>query len=73
MKSNELMGKEVIDANATIIGPVKGFDIDLKRWTVNGIIVKTGFIKKLLILTGDIDRVGDKVILKVTIDKIQRS
>jgi hypothetical protein len=40
---------------------------------VNGIIVKTGFIKRLLILTGDIDKVGDKVMLKVTIDKIQRS
>jgi sporulation protein YlmC with PRC-barrel domain len=73
MKSNELIGKEVIDANARVIGSVKALDIDAKKWTVNGIVVKTGFIKKLLILTGDIDKVGDKVMLKVTIDKIQRS
>ena len=73
MKSSELIGKEVIDAGAKIVGPVKGLDIDKKKWTVNGIIVKTGFIKKLLIHTGDIDRVGDKVILKVTADKIQKA
>ena len=73
MKSSELIGREVIDANARVIGSVKALDIDVKKWTVNGIIVKTGFIKKLLILTSDIDKVGDKVMLKVTIDKIQRS
>ena len=73
MKSSELIGKEVIDAGARVIGPVKAIDIDLKKWTVTGIIVKTGFIKKTLILVSDIDRIGDKVILKVTIDKIQKA
>ena len=73
MKGSELIGKEVIDAGARIIGPVKGLELDIKKWIVTGIIVKTGFIKKLLILTGDIDKVGDKVMLKVTIDKIQKT
>ena len=73
MNSNELIGKEVIDAGAKVIGPVKGFSIDLKKWTVTGLIVKTGFIRKTTILTGDIDKIGDKVILKVTIDKIQKA
>jgi sporulation protein YlmC with PRC-barrel domain len=72
MKSNELVGKEVIDAGAHVIGNVKAIDIDLKKWSVTGIIVKTGFIKKLLITTGDIDKVGDKVVLKVTVDQIQK-
>ena len=71
MKSNELIGKEVIDAGARIIGPVKALDIDVKKWTVTGIIVKTGYIRKTCIPVGDIDKVGDKIILKVTIDKIQ--
>jgi sporulation protein YlmC with PRC-barrel domain len=73
MNSNELIGKEVIDAGAKVIGPVKGFSIDLKKWTVTGLIVKTGFIRKTTILTGDIDKIGDKVILKVPIDKIQKA
>lgn len=73
MNSNELIGKEVIDAGAKVIGPVRGFSIDLKKWTVTGLIVKTGFIRKTTILTGDIDKIGDKVILKVTIDKIQKA
>ena len=72
MKSNELVGKEVIDAGAHVIGNVKAIDIDLKKWSVTGIIVKTGFIKKLLITTSDIDKVGDKVVLKVTVDQIQK-
>ena len=73
MKTNELIGKEVIDATAKVIGPVKGLEIDLKKWTVTGIIVKTGWVKKTLVLTGDIDKIGDKVILKVPIDKIQKA
>jgi sporulation protein YlmC with PRC-barrel domain len=72
MKGNELIGKEVIDADAKLIGSVKGIDIDVKKWTINGLIIKAGFIKKILVLTTDIDRVGDKVILKVTQDKIQK-
>ena len=72
MKANELIGKEVIDADAKLIGLVKGLDIDVKKWTINGLVIKTGFIKKILVLTGDIDRVGDKVMLKVTQDKIQK-
>ena len=73
MRSSELSGKEVIDAAAKAIGPVKDLDIDTKKWVVSGIIVKTGFIKKLTILSGDIDKVGDKVVLKVSIDKIQKA
>ena len=73
MKSSELIGKEVIDAGAKIIGPVKGFEIDLKKWAVTGVIVKSGFIRKTLILIEDIDKIGDKVILKVTIDKIRKA
>jgi hypothetical protein len=40
---------------------------------VTGIIVKTGFIRRTVILTADIDKIGDKVMLKVPIDKIQKA
>lgn len=72
MKANELIGMEVIDADAKLVGTVKGLDLDVKKWTVTGVIVKRGIVKKITIQTSDIDRVGDKVILKVTADRIQR-
>jgi len=72
MNSKELIGKEVIDSEARAIGNVKDVEIDLKKWTVSAIVVKTGFIRKRTIQTSDIDKVGDKVVLKVTVDRIQR-
>jgi sporulation protein YlmC with PRC-barrel domain len=72
MKSREIIGKEVIDAAARIIGSVQDLEIDLTKWTVSGIIVKKGFMKKITIAAGNIDKVGDKVVLKVVSDKIQK-
>ena len=73
MRFRELNGREVIDADARLIGHVKDIEVDLKKWAVTAIIVKTGFIKKKQILAGDIDKIGDKVVLKVAIDKIQKT
>jgi sporulation protein YlmC with PRC-barrel domain len=73
MKCRELIGKEVVDAEAKMIGYVKDLDIDLKKWNVIGIVVKTGFIKKTSVLVSDIDKVGDKVMLKVPAGKIQKA
>jgi len=73
MRSRELIGKEVIDANAKIIGPVRDVEIDLKKWAVTAVIVKAGFIKRLTILTDDIDKIGDKAVLKIAVDKIKKA
>ncbi len=73
MKTNELIGKEVMDSEAKVIGYVKDIEIDLKKWSVTGLVVKTGFIKRFTVQTGDIDKIGDKVILKVTLDKVRRA
>ena len=72
MKSREIIGKEVIDAEAKTRGSVQDIEIDLSKWTVTGIIVKTGFMRKITIAAGNIDKVGDKVVLKVAFDKIQK-
>jgi sporulation protein YlmC with PRC-barrel domain len=73
MNSKELIGKEVIDSEARYVGNVKDVEIDLKKWSVAGIIVKTGFLRKRIIQAADIDKVGDKVVLKVPADRIQRA
>jgi sporulation protein YlmC with PRC-barrel domain len=73
MKAREIIGKEVMDAEARMIGSVQGLEIDISKWTVTGIIVKRGFMRKVTIAAGNIDKVGDKVVLKVAFDKIQKS
>ena len=73
MKMTELIGKEVMDSEAKVIGYVKDIEIDLKKWGITGLVVKTGFIKRLTVPTGDIDKIGDKVVLKVTLDKARRA
>jgi sporulation protein YlmC with PRC-barrel domain len=73
MRSRELVGKEVIDAGARVIGRVKDVEIDPVKWNVTGIIVTTGFMRARTVLTGDIDKVGDKVVLKVAADKIHKT
>lgn len=73
MRSREIVGKEVIDAGARIIGRVKDIEIDLVKWNVTGIIITTGFMRARTVLTGDIDKVGDKVVLKVVSDKIHKA
>ncbi|MCX6004357.1 MAG: PRC-barrel domain-containing protein [Chloroflexi bacterium] len=73
MKVKELFGKEIIDANAKVVGYIKDVVIDEKKWVVTGIVVKAGFIRKLTIQVADVDKVGDKVVLKAAIDKIQKT
>jgi sporulation protein YlmC with PRC-barrel domain len=72
MKIKELIGKEVMDVEARVVGYVKDVELDLKKWAVVELIVKTGFIKRLTIQAADVDKVGDKVVLKVTLDKIRK-
>ena len=72
MKSREIIGKEVIDSEAKIIGRVQDLEIDLTKWTVSGITITKGFMRKTTIAAGNIDKVGDKVVLKASMDKIHK-
>jgi len=73
MKAKELFGKEVIDVNAKVVGKITDMEIDISKASIRSILVKVGFTKKLSILPGDIDKIGDKVILKIAKDKIRKA
>lgn len=73
MKAKELFGKEVIDADAKVVGKVVDVELDIGNATILGIVVKSGLTKKISILPGDIDKIGDKVVLKVAKEKIQKA
>jgi sporulation protein YlmC with PRC-barrel domain len=64
------MGKGVLDKNANIVGKVDDFNIDISSWTINHLVVKLGLIKKLPISVDKIDKIGDKVILKITKEEL---
>ena len=71
MKASNLSGLEIIDSDAKSVGSVNDMEIDVKSWTVTGLIIKTGLLKKTSISIQDIDKIGDKVVLKVPFSKIQ--
>jgi len=73
MHTSELLRKQVLDKNGNNVGKVVDIDINLPVWNVNQITVKIGMMKKLPIGIDMIDKVGDKVILKITRDELQKS
>jgi len=73
MKAKELLGKEVIDVNAKVVGKVVDIDLDIGKAIILGILVKTGLTKKVSISPKSIDRIGDKVLLKIAKDKIRKA
>jgi len=73
MHTSEILGKTIIDMNADNVGKVVDIDISLPQWTINHIVVKTGFMKKLTFGIDKIDKIGDKVILKVTREELEKA
>ena len=70
MHTNELFGKEVLDSNANLVGKVADIDVDMQHGTVNHIVIKTGLTKKLVIPLNKINKIGDRVTLKVPQDEL---
>ena len=72
MNTNELFGKEVLDVNANRVGKVADIDVDLLQGVVNHMIVKAGLTKKYVVSLDKIDKIGDKVVLKIGEDQLQK-
>ncbi len=73
MQISALIGKGVLDRNANNVGKVADIDVTLPGWTIDHLEVKVGLVKKLSVSLDQIDRVGDKIILKVTKDELEKS
>jgi sporulation protein YlmC with PRC-barrel domain len=71
MYTNELFGKEVLDIDANKIGKVVDIDFDFLEGRVNHFIVKAGLMKKFVIGLDKIDKIGDRIILKVRTDELK--
>jgi sporulation protein YlmC with PRC-barrel domain len=72
MNARKLFNKEVIDAQGNKIGRVADLDVDMVNGVINHIIVASGLIKKYEIKLEKIMTIGDKVILKIQKDELQK-
>jgi sporulation protein YlmC with PRC-barrel domain len=66
MNTKDLFDKEVLDANAEKVGQVIDIDFDLRKAALNHLVVQTGVFKKQTIGIDKIDKIGDKLVLKIT-------
>ncbi len=71
MKTHELFGKEVLDSDANRIGKVADIDVDILKGLVNHMIVKAGLTKKYIVGLDKIEKIGDKVILRIKSDELE--
>jgi sporulation protein YlmC with PRC-barrel domain len=72
MNARKLFNKEVIDAQGNNIGKVADINVDMVNGVINHIIVAAGLIKKYEIKLDKIMTIGDKVILKIQRDELQK-
>jgi sporulation protein YlmC with PRC-barrel domain len=72
MNTKELLGKEILDVNAKRIGKISDIDFDIQQGTINYIVAKAGLTKKYDIGLDKIDKIGDKIILKIGEDELRK-
>jgi sporulation protein YlmC with PRC-barrel domain len=64
------MRKEVLDKNGNKMGLVVDIDYNFPLWTMNSLVVRMSIIKKINVGVEKVDKIGDRVILKVTKDEL---
>lgn len=72
MNTKELLGKEVLDVNANRVGKVGDIDFDMREGVVNHIVVKAGLTRKYHISLDKIEKIGDRVILRVGKGEVEK-
>ena len=73
MLTSEIMKKEVLDVNANRAGSVVDVDIDVNSGTINHFILKTGARRKVKLMPGEIETIGQKVVLNTSKETLERS
>jgi len=72
MNVKELLGREVLDANAQIIGRVSDIEFDIDQGFISNVVVKAGMIRKYDVKFDNIAKIGDKIVLRVSEDELKR-
>jgi sporulation protein YlmC with PRC-barrel domain len=73
MNASVIIGKEVLDKNAIRIGKVVDIALDIPQGKIDHLIVKAGLTKKLYIPVSNIETAGDRVILNLVREELDKS
>jgi sporulation protein YlmC with PRC-barrel domain len=73
MNASLIIGKEVLDKNAKRMGKVVDLDLDIPKGMINHLIVKVGLTKKLYVPIANIEKAGDRVILNITREEMEKN
>ncbi len=71
MLVSDLLKKEVLDNKANKVGYVSDVDLNVPQGTVAHYVLRTGVFKKIPLTPDRIDKVGEKVLLKITRDELE--
>ena len=72
MYTDKLFGKEFLDIDANRIGKIVDIDVELLTGSVDHLLVKAGLTTKYKISPGEIDKIGDRLILKIRADQLKK-
>ena len=72
MNTRQLFGREVLDANAKLIGKVMDIEFDKRQGVIDYLIVKAGIVKHYEVSFEKISAIGEKIILNVDEDQLKR-
>jgi sporulation protein YlmC with PRC-barrel domain len=72
MNVKELVGREVLDANAETIGRVSDIEFDVDQGVISNIVVKAGMIRRYDVKFDNIAKIGDKIVLRVSEEELKR-
>jgi sporulation protein YlmC with PRC-barrel domain len=74
---DQIVGKEVLDSSATVIGKVKDIEVNLGTKRIESIVVGSGGISESIGISKEenvipydmVKQIGDKILLKESIDE----
>jgi sporulation protein YlmC with PRC-barrel domain len=72
MNTGELFGKEVLDSSANKIGKVVDLDFDVQKGMIDHIVIKAGLTKRYIMGLDKIDKIGDRIVLNIGEDELQK-
>ncbi len=76
--AEQIIGKEVLDSNATIVGKVKDIEVNLGTKKIEAIVIGKGSLSESIGISKEenvipydmIKQIGDKILLKENIDEV---
>ncbi|MBI5681058.1 MAG: PRC-barrel domain-containing protein [Methanobacterium sp.] len=75
--ANDIIGKEVLDSSATVIGKVKDMEVNLGTKKIEAIVINKGSFSESIGISKEenvipyemVKQIGDKILLKEHIDE----